>query len=229
MTTRREQVPFDPFYFERLAKQGTRYSPRQTFEYIYQAGHWSGSESASGAGSGRDQTAHLRDALPALMRDLRIRALLDLPCGDFGWMRMLQLPVDTYIGADLVPSLIDRLQERYADARRRFMVLDVTTDSLPDADLLLCRDCLVHLSFDDIFRALANIRRSGIPYLLATTFPDCERNEDVVTGDWRVLNLELPPFNFPPPQRLLNEHCTEGDGAFRDKSLGLWSAEEVSS
>ena len=30
------------------------------------------------------------------------------------------------------------------------------------------------------------------------------------------------PFNFPPPLRLVNENCTEGDGAYGDKCLGLW-------
>ena len=80
----------------------------------------------------------------------------------------------------------------------------------------------MHLSFVDIIRALSNIKRSGITYLLTTTFPDCDRNEDTVTGDWRVLNLERPPFSFPAPLQLVNEKCTEGGGAFRDKSLGLW-------
>lgn len=81
---------------------------------------------------------------------------------------------------------------------------------------MLCRDCLVHLSFVDIVRALNNIKRSGISYLLTTTFPDCDRNEDTVTGDWRVLNLERPPFSF-----------TEGGREFRDKSLGLWLVRDL--
>ena len=47
-------------------------------------------------------------------------------------------------------------------------------------------------------------------------------NIDIVTGDWRPLNLERPPFGFPPAHELINEQCSEGNGAFRDKSLGLW-------
>ena len=43
--------------------------------------------------------------------------------------------------------------------------------------------------------------RSGIPYLLTTTFPGAAANEEIVTGDWRVLNLEAPPFGLPPPSR----------------------------
>jgi hypothetical protein len=135
-------------------------------------------------------------------------------------MRRIELPTVRYTGADLLPELIGPLQERFGDARHSFVVLDLTRDPLPEADLLLCRDCLVHLSFADIRRALGNLVRSGIPCLLTTTFPQCEGNEEIVTGDWRPLDLERDPFGFPAPFELLNERCTEGGGLFGDKSLG---------
>jgi hypothetical protein len=100
--------------------------------------------------------------------------------------------------------------------------MDLTAGPLPDADLLFCRDCMVHLSNDDVLKALGTIRRSGIRYLLATTFTECDTNEDIVTGDWRIINLEKAPFNLPPPLTIVNEHCTEGGGTYADKSLGLW-------
>jgi len=215
-------VPFDPYYFERLARQGMNYSPREAFDYIYRKRHWAGNESVSGEGASQDQTAQLRAALPELLQELETHTLLDLPCGDFSWMRQVTLPVAQYIGADLLPGLIAEHQARYADDRRRFLVLDLTVDALPRADVLLCRDCLVHLSFSDVAPALVSIKRGGVDYLLTTTFPGCDQNEEILTGDWRLLNLERPPFNFPPPLRLMNEGCTESRGAFGDKSLGLW-------
>ena len=72
-----------------------------------------------------------------------------------------------------------------------------------------------------------NIKRSRILYLLTTTFPDCEENEDITTGDWRLLNLERPPFNLPPPIQLINEGCSESNGKYSDKSLGLWLIEDI--
>ena len=94
-------------------------------------------------------------------------------------------------------------------------------------DLLLCRDALVHFSFADIHRALANLKRSAIPYVLATTFPTTDVNDDITTGDWQPLNLEALPIRFPPPLRLINEGCTEGAGRFSDKSLGLWRVADL--
>jgi hypothetical protein len=226
MTPRRDRVPFDSRYFEKRAPSGTL-QPADVFRDIYRRHHWAGSESASGAGAGADQTARLRRTLPPLLAELGVATMLDLPCGDYGWMRTLDLPVARYIGADLLPEIIEPLAAEFTGDGREFRVLDLTRDHLPTADLLLCRDCLVHLSYDDIRRAVANVLRSDISYVLTTTFPGSEPNEDIVTGDWRTLDLQQAPFQLPPPVRILNEGCTEGDGAFADKSLGLWRAADL--
>jgi len=222
MTSRRDAVPFDPHYFEKLAAQGVSPTAEAAFRDIYRRNHWGGTVSPSGQGASPSQTDLLRKALPVLLARLGVDTLLDLPCGDYSWMRLVDLPGVSYIGADLLAEVIQPLQASHGDSKHRFLVLDLTRDRLPQVDMLFCRDCLVHLSFEDIQRALNNLVRSGIPYLMTTTFPQCEINEDIVTGDWRLLNLERSPFHFPPPLELLNEGCTEGGGLFADKSLGLW-------
>ena len=92
-------------------------------------------------------------------------------------------------------------------------------DPLPEADLVFVRDCLVHFSYTDVFRALRNICRSGSHYLLMTTFSfDHRRNRDIWTGDWRPLNFRKEPFGFPEPLEVLREnHPLE---EYADKSLG---------
>lgn len=227
MSERRDEVPFDPYYFERLQGEGLRLSREETFRLIREKAFWKGSESVSGAGSGREQTYRLKEELPRLLSCLAVASMLDLPCGDFSWMQEVELPVAEYVGADIIPELIEENRRRFGNERRKFEVLDLTTDDLPEADLLFCRDALVHLSFADIQSTLKNVSRSRIRYMLVTTFPECEANEDITTGDWRVLNLEKPPFSFPSPLALLDEACTEAGGRFRDKSLGLWRVDDV--
>ena len=56
--------------------------------------------------------------------------------------------------------------------------------------------------------------------LLTTSFPRVERNDDIVTGQWRPLNLTRPPFNLPEPAKRIAENCTESE--FADKVLGVW-------
>ena len=127
-----------------------------------------------------------------------------------------------YIGVDIVRVLVERNQSLFANAKRRFPYADITRQMLPRADLILCRDCLVHLSFDDIRLALRNFHRSGATYLPTTNFGPHRINEAIATGDWRPLNFQAEPFNFPPPLRRLVEGCAEMNSAYADKSLSLW-------
>jgi len=228
MNKRRDHVPFDPYYFEKQASKGATLSLSEIFHYIYQTNFWCGPDSVSGEGASRNQTHQIETELPALLKTLQVDVLLDLPCGDFSWMQSIKLPVSRYIGADIVPELIAENHRRYGSQRRQFMKLDLINEPLPTADLLFCRDCFVHLSIADIFSALDRIKQSQITYLLTTTFPNCQENEDITTGDWRLVNLEKPPFNFPTPLRLINEQCSESGGLYRDKSLGLWQVQNLS-
>jgi chemotaxis methyl-accepting protein methylase len=70
-----------------------------------------------------------------------------------------------------------------------FHVINIITDHLPKADVILCRDCLVHLKLGDGLKAIQNFKRSGAKYLLSTTFPDHAENTDEFRY-WRPINLQ---------------------------------------
>jgi hypothetical protein len=196
---------------------------RQRFQRIHDGNLWGAAESTSGLGSELDATAALRTELPRLLAGLGIISLLDAPCGDAGWINRSGLDV-RYVGIDIVPDLIERLQAAAAagEISGAYLLADITRDSLPRCDAILCRDCLVRLSLANIERALANFRRSGATWLIATTFPQWQTNRDCEDGDWRALNFERAPFDWGAPVALLNENCTEAGGGWRDKSLGVW-------
>jgi hypothetical protein len=229
MSNRRYAVPFDPEFFARRAAAGDDVAPIAAFRHAYATNHWAGPESLSGPGSSLTETAAVRRLLPDLCRRLGVRTLLDLPCGDFHWMATLDLGSIAYIGADFLPELIHANTRRYAMPNREFRVLDLITSPLPPVDLLLCRDCLVHLSFADIAAAIANVRTARPTYLLTTTFPQQQSNDDIRSGDWRPLNLQAAPFYWPEPQEVLVEECTEANGVFADKTLGLWRVDALPS
>lgn len=209
------------------APHGDRVRRSAAFHAMVQAYRRYRDESLSGPGSTLVQTATLRRHLPALLSTLGVRALLDAPCGDFNWMQHVSLDGIEYTGVDLLPEIIAANVARHGRPGRTFTTCDLLEEAAPAADCVLSRDFLVHLSFDEAHRALSNLRRSGARYLLATTFPGRRRNADTAGGEWRPLNLELPPFRFPPPDALINEGCTEAGGSFRDKSLGLWRLQEL--
>ena len=93
---------------------------------------------------------------------------------------------------------------------------------LPAADLVFCRDALVHLRCEDIFATIGNLRRTGAEYLVATTFVGPRTNIDIETGEWRPLNMEGDPFRFPPPIATVDEQCHHTGGIYSDKRLALW-------
>lgn len=225
--TPQQGIPFDATYFEDLSRKGVNKEIKEVFTFIYETNHWQGDGSVSGAGSEKSQTAVIAQALPKLMAEFNIKSLLDLPCGDFNWMHQADLPVEKYIGADIVEPLIRQNQNTYGNSSRQFFVLDLTKDTLPEADLIFCRDCLVHLSFHDIGKAFANLRSSSIRYILTTTFTGRHENKDIHTGDWRTLNLQAAPFHLPAPLALVNEQCSEGNGAYADKSMALWLVKDL--
>ena len=220
---RRDLVGFDPKHFGKKRDRGVVFDPLDAFQEAFRSNLWGGA-SRSGPGSTTGQTGRIRAALPALCHRLGVRRLLDVPCGDFSWMAHVDLGGATYVGADIVPEIVEMNRRTHARADREFMELDITTSRLPPADLILCRDCLVHFSNAHVRAALLNIAQSQISWLLTTTFPNEPHNVDIVTGDWRPIDLSKPPFGLPQPIELLNEGCTEQHGLFSDKSLGLWPA-----
>ena len=196
---------------------------REAFTEIYRNNLWQGNESRSGTGSSLAQTASVRRELVPLLRRLGGNTLVDAACGDFAWMKEVDLGGIQYTGVDIVAEMIAENKKRHGGAARRFLELDITRKVPPRADLILCRDCLVHLSFERALAAVANFKRSGAVYLLATTFTERKENCELMgLVSWRPLNLQLPPFNFQPPMTLIDEECPEEEGRYRDKSLGLW-------
>ena len=201
-------------------------TPQEIFTSIYEENYWNSEESASGGGSTMDATASLRSDLPELLAELGIKSMLDAPCGDFYWMRKVELGVDQYVGGDIVPALIEKLTAEYAgDSGRTFRVIDLTTDSLPDVDALFCRDCLQHLSLELAQKVLDNFRRSSCRYLITTTFPDVKFNPRGLTGGTNTLNLQIAPFDLPSPLRSIEDHGSH-DAVYR-RCLGVWSRDQL--
>jgi len=191
------------------------------FTDIYERNLWGDSESLSGRGSTLARTTVIRRALPQLLAEVGASVMLDAPCGDFNWMQHAELGPVRYIGADVVPRLISRNSEKYSVDGREFITLDITVDSIPTVDVILCRDCFIHFSFRDIRAALRNFKKSNSAYLFVTTHVGVRDHRNIVSGQGRNVNLQLPPFNFPTPLKLVVEDPD------LNKCLGVWRLEQI--
>jgi SAM-dependent methyltransferase len=192
------------------------------FSRAYAHKAWGSEESGSGIGSEIGATEALRSYLPDLFKRLGITKVLDAPCGDWNWMRLVDLNGIDYVGVDVVAEVIARNQA-YARGGVRFLVADLTQDELPSADLIICRDCWIHLSFRDAAAMLENFRRSGASWLLISNSSQVLENQNQLTGwMWRYLNLRRPPFNFPAGLEARKDHYAE-----HDFEITLWNIADL--
>lgn len=196
---------------------------KEIFTNIFKYNLWNGKESISGPGSSFEQTIQLRNELFNIIKNYNIKSILDIPCGDFHWMQLIVKDNIKYIGADIVKPLIKMNQKKYGQNKnRKFLVRNIYENKLPSNDLVICRDCFVHLPFTEILKSLKNIKKSGSMYLLSTTFPENKINIDCTQGEWRKINLEIEPFNLTKPLYIIKESCSDFEGEISDKSVGLW-------
>jgi hypothetical protein len=194
------------------------------FTLIYRMNYWGNQESRSGNGSSLESTEVFRDEFESLLDGYRIRSVFDAPCGDWNWMRTVKFPAGmNYIGGDLVDELVKECQKTYGSPNIKFTQFDITRDPFPGVDLWLCRDCFIHLSNADIWRSLDGFLASNSSFALITSHPGIFRNADIRTGQYRDVNLLLPPFSFPKPELELSD-VPHGE---MPRILGLWRREHL--
>nr|MBA2307118.1 class I SAM-dependent methyltransferase [Candidatus Dependentiae bacterium] len=130
-------------------------------------------------------------------------------------------------GMDIVEALVTKNKQQYTRPLRIFEHGNAITSDLPNVDLILCRDMFVHLDFNSIFATLKNFKRSGSRYLLVTVHPLIQHNQNIPIGEWRALDLQKAPFNFPAPLCLLPDREREQDVEACTKYLGLWLLDDI--
>lgn len=188
---------------------------------------WGDGTSRSGSGSNLENTGVLRAELPALLARLDIRALLDLPCGDWAWMQHVDLSgLDRYIGGDVVPAIVEHVRREHSAPGREFVQLDALSTDLPKVDAVMIRDLFGHLDHAQVRRLVRNVKSSGAKWLLATHYPDLAANTNIAMGCWRPQNFTLPPYSWPEPMDLLWERPPD-TLAREDKTLAAWSLADV--
>jgi hypothetical protein len=202
------------------------------FTSIYKNNKWRGAESRSGKGSDSTQTSTIVSTLPSFFKKWNIRTIIDAACGDWNWMSKVipNLDFDKYTGIDIVPDLIEENSQKHANDKISFKQSNLILYPLQDqADVIVSRDTINHLSNKDAFNVLAHFLHSESTHLLVTNFGKHRDNPEIMTGNWRPICFENEPFNFPEPLERIKEGCTEKDatGSYDDKHLALWKLEDL--
>lgn len=201
---------------------------QQKFIDVYKRNLFGGTHSRSGEGSDLFQTRNIRTWIPHIFKKYNIRSILDAPCGDFFWMKEVNIGNNVkYIGYDIVPEVINKNIEDYSNNNTSFECVNLVNSDIPKVDLILCRDCFIHLGYKDAFKIISNFKKSGSKYLMISTYNKRTFNSDLNNQFFRPINMQIFPFNFNEPLDIFVEGCTEANGVLDDKCLGLWLLNDI--
>lgn len=167
---------------------------KERFERIYANHEWG---RGSGEGSLPINNRGYRDFLESFIRERSIRSVVDLGCGDWQFSRYVDWGPARYRGYDIVAPVIAANRRLYATDAVSFQTYSGNFEELPAADLLIAKDVLQHWSSESVARFLPNLSRYRYALLTNCVNPDGETvNSDIADGDFRYLDLRLPPFNL---------------------------------
>jgi SAM-dependent methyltransferase len=182
------------------------------FREIYSNQSW-GQGTGSGEGSDPIRNRRYVHLIQDFIRAKKIKTVVDLGCGDWQFSRQIDWGGASYVGIDIVPSVVENLTAQYARDGIRFVHGNIVNCDLPQADLAICKDVLQHLPNDLIFAFLARLRQ--FRYAILTNdrrqyrLPEWRNlwnffwptdittpNSKISSGAYRPIRLRESPFNL---------------------------------
>jgi len=188
------------------------------FSAKYARDDWRG---GSGPGSFVENTVPYRQLLQRIFDDDRFQSFVDLGCGDFQIMKLINVPAGkTYRGIDVVRHVIEQNERLYGGRPNyQFSLIDDLRDLklgsrlLQGVDMLIVKDVLIHLSNSDIQYFVDQILPNAKFALITNDYTDDGdyRNDNIPTGTFRPVDLTYPPFNLKGMQLVLRYSYDSGN------------------
>jgi len=173
----------------------------EIFTGIYGNDTWDG---GSGPGSYVENIRPYLAFLQDFIESREIRTIVDCGCGDWQSTRLLDLSGVSYVGYDIVPSVVEANQATYAREGVEFRCADFSVTDLPPADLLICKDVLQHLPDRAVLDFLPQLSKYKYTLLTNDLGANPGRDEVLRAGRYHFAPIDLtrPPFAVPGRQVL---------------------------
>jgi len=195
------------------------------------AGENSASPFYSGIGSYDPSVKDYIELVRNFIEKHNIRSVIEIGCGDFAVASQYSGNCQSYIGVDVVKSLVDYNQKKFGSSRVRFLYADASKVKIGPCDMCIVRQVLQHLSNKDIARIFGNVTAK---YILVTEHlpaPDkiTSYNMDKKAGgDIRVPNgsgvfIDKPPFSLDA--KIVMEVNVTSEIHGRDERFVTWLVE----
>jgi SAM-dependent methyltransferase len=160
------------------------------FDRIYLTDEWNG---GSGPGSHPSNTAKYVKFLNSFIRENSIKSILDIGCGDWQLMSMVDLSGVRYKGIDISP-VATSLARSKAPAKA-----DISNENIENItesfDLVHIKDVLQHLEFSECRRILEIISSRHKSALVVNEHPPA--SNDIKNGQYRPLSIVAEPLCWP--------------------------------
>ncbi len=180
---------------------------KKVFDNIYDKKIWTAEGNGSGSGSEPRNTLNTIKVLVKIIMENNIKVMIDSPCGSCKWTRLLLEELKNnnikikYYGFDIADEPIANANKELDSLKSyhdiEIKLGDLTNMTFPKADLLLCRDVLQHLSYDNIFKIINNFSKADVKMFLLGAYISCD-NRNITNGDYFPINLAIEPFNMIP-------------------------------
>lgn len=208
----------------------TPWPTQQVMQQVYALNLWgkNDSEFYSGEGSHHpDLVNPYIDVVKTFLKSFKSPLVVcDLGCGDFNIGKQLVKYSKQYIALDIVPELIAYNASIFKADNLQFKCVDIATDNLPKADIVIIRQVLQHLSNKEIHNIVKKL--SNYKYIIITEHlpeGDFIPNKDIISGQGIRLkkqsgvNVLKPPFNLKvkTEKQLLSVVLKDGKGIIETK------------
>lgn len=161
---------------------------------------WVEHATTSGGGSTVANSSTVRPCLSEWIRTYNVTSLVEYTCGDAVWQGLIPgIDHITYQGYDKDDMTIELARSYNKDhVNMSFDVLDLVSTVPPKKpDMILMRDVIQHLSFENATRMLVNAKQTGARYLAVTTFTRPGSNSDIPDGEFYHNDIYSPPYLLP--------------------------------
>jgi SAM-dependent methyltransferase len=147
-----------------------------------------------------------------------VKTVIDIGCGDWRIGKCLNLEGKDYTGID-ISSIILKETSLNATENIKFIHGDFETLETHDADLIIIKDVLQHLTNASIYNIINKIMGKAKYALICDDLDrdnKSNNNADIMPGHHRFIDISAEPFNFNFIQL----------GYFKGKNISLYIRDE---
>jgi hypothetical protein len=168
---------------------------KSVFSNIYDTSTWG---RGSGNGSHPAATIQYRSFLENFISMNDISSIVDIGCGDWQSSQYISFHNSSYIGFDVVDSVVRKNNTLYANSKIQFQTMPDDPRNLPDADLFIMKDVLQHLTDEQIMFYRDYVLPKYAICLITNSWKAIHygQNVPIEPGQFRSLDLKAAPYFY---------------------------------